>query len=314
METNGWAVAVFAAREDLATLSRCVVSILSSAKGRTVTVDILVNGNRALAEEAVETSFAQLPTGTATVRTWFIELGDKAHTWNRYVHEIWPGGNLTFFVDGYAEVRQDAFSRMEAGVQASPEALGVTGVPTSGRTAEAVRQVLLQQGGIHGNLYAIKVSAMTAIRGAGFKLPVGLYRTDSLVGAALIYCLDPSSHGWNPQRILVEPYSTWQVRQSSWWLPSHVSGHLKRRLRQAQGVLENRAVRDHLTIKKKLPQHLPETIEELVLNWLAGNRKEASTLFLRNPLLILAVRKLKERRDWSRCSAPPLLLHARNVS
>jgi hypothetical protein len=34
------------------------------------------------------------------VRLWSIEVSDKAHVSNQYVHHIWPGSEIAYFVDG----------------------------------------------------------------------------------------------------------------------------------------------------------------------------------------------------------------------
>jgi hypothetical protein len=44
-----------------------------------------------------------------SLRIWSITVGDKAFAWNEYLHRIWPASAMTFFIDGYAEVRSDAF-------------------------------------------------------------------------------------------------------------------------------------------------------------------------------------------------------------
>lgn len=310
MQTNSrpWSVAIFTARESIATLSGCVQAVLAACNGRKVTIDVLVNGNRALADEAERLIASLVLSDGSDVRLWFIRVGDKAHTWNHYIHHIWRPSELTFFIDGYVEVRPDALMLIEQGLEHAPAVLGATGVPTSGPSANFLRKQMLAHGGIHGNLYAIRGTAMLALRERGFRLPLGLYRTDSLVGAVLMFRLDPSHNDWDSGMILVHPDATWQVHRMAWWSFDHLLTIWKRKLRQAQGELENRAVREHLSIEKRRPEDIPATARELVACWVAACPDKARVLFVKHPLTYYAMHKLMEQRDWSATSEPPALL------
>jgi hypothetical protein len=234
-------------------------------------------------------------------------MGDKSHTWNDYLYRIWPGG-LTFFIDGYAEVRPDALALIAEAMVQRPAALAASGVPTSGRSAVAIRKLMLEQAGIHGNLYALCASAITGLRDCGFRLPLGLYRTDPLVGAILKFSLDPSKFGWDPSRLVVQPDATWDVHGTPWWKWRNLMAVWKRTLRQAQGELENRAAREHLAVRKRGPGEIPATAQEFVGNWVAEQPQDARMLFLRRPLTYYAANKLKAPRDWSLAGQAPCLL------
>jgi hypothetical protein len=304
-----WSVAIFTARESISTLGACIKAALAACAGHEATVDILVNGNRALADEAAQlVATLAAPPGVAA-RVWFIALGDKAHTWNEYVYRISKEGSLTFFVDGYAEVRPDAFRLIDAALAANSEALAVSGVPTCGRTAASLRAHMLKEGGIHGNLYALRAAAMQDLRKAEFRLPLGLYRTDPMMGAVLMYRFDPAAYQWDVKAIHVHPDATWDVRQGPVWTLSNMLVLWRRKLRQAQGDLENRAVREHMSIQKRAPREIPDTTRELVGNWIAGHPAQARKLMLFNPLAYYAAGKLRDQqRDWSSAATAPDLL------
>jgi hypothetical protein len=304
-----WSVAIFTARESIGTLTCCVKAAVAACAGREATVEILVNGNRALADEAAQLlASIAAPPGVA-VRVWFIALGDKAHTWNEYVYRISKEGCLAFFVDGYAEVRPDAFRLIEEALAVNGEALAVSAVPSSGRTAAALRAHMLREGGIHGNLYALRAAAMQDLRKAEFRLPLGLYRTDPMMGAVLMYRFDPATYKWDAKAIHVHPDATWDVHQGPVWTFSNMMVLWRRKLRQAQGDLENRAVREHLSIQKRPPRELPNTTRELVGNWIASRGSEARKLMIFNPLAFYAAGKLdNQQRDWSGTATPPELL------
>ena len=81
-----WNVAVFASRETTDVL-RATLTAVQAAVKRPTTIDVLVNGNRTLAEDAMKIiSTLTKNDNLAKFRLWFIALGDKAHTWNVYLH------------------------------------------------------------------------------------------------------------------------------------------------------------------------------------------------------------------------------------
>lgn len=305
-----WSIALFAARETPAVLAASVRAAMAACAGRTATVDVLINGNAELAD-----AFAKLAADWSqdgcTLRVWSIAAPDKAHTWNEYVHRIWDTGGIAFFIDGYAQVRRDALAAMERRLAATPSALGATGVPSCGRSAARLREQMLREGGIHGNLYAVSPEGMLAIRAAGFRLPLGLYRTDPLLSSVLKFRLDPATHTWEHGRVAVEPDATWDVAGISRLTIGNLSGQFKRMLRQAQGDLENRAAREHLAVKRLAPQLLPATARDLITGWLDAQPAQARALFMKRPLCLYAARKARKARDWSSTRVAPALVLTR---
>lgn len=311
---HDWAVAIFAARETAGTLASCLQAALQSCGSKRTVIDVLVNGNRALADQFSQyvddfklRRTGKQSAGNAVVRVWFIPFGHKAHAWNVYLHTIWPGGDVNYFIDGYVQVRPDAFMLLDERLTATTGALGATGIPTSGRSARKLAKQMLTEGGMHGNLHAIRGSALSNMKQTGFRLPLGLYRTDSLIGAVLMFRLDPAKNAWDAKRVVVHPQVTWHVAPASLWTPKDLSAQYKRKLRQAQGALENRAVREHLAIGKRDPVLLPRTANELVNRWLADHPEQAKKAFLSQPLTFYAARKLRRHRDWSIADLPPVL-------
>jgi hypothetical protein len=165
---------------------------------------------------------------------------------------------------------------------------------------------MLREGGIHGNLYAIKGDVLATLKQRGFRLPLGLYRTDPLLGAVLAFGLDPVRNGWDTRRLLVHPHATWTIPEAS--LASRVRQHIKRSVRQAQGALENDAIRDHLSEQRRTPESLPRTTSEMVGQWLDRHRFAALTSLLTTPLRAVAARRLRRHRDWSAAETAPKLV------
>jgi len=305
-----WSVAIFSSRETLQTLSASIGAILSATNGVASTVDVIVNGNQGLANEVsryVET-LPLVRQPRTVLRVWYVQIADKAHAWNQYVYDISPPSDIAFFVDGYAQVMPEALQLISSALDATPKALGASGVPTIGRSSSIQTELMLRKGGLHGSLYAVRGSFMEQLRTTGFRLPLGLYRTDGVLGAAMCFALDPAKNEWDTERIFVHPKATWKIRPLSWTSAADIRSHLKKMMRQAQGVLENLAVREHLAIQKRAAQNLPQTNVELVRSWMGEHTMRAMKTFLSNPLCLVAAWKLRRPRDRSDVSQPPLLI------
>lgn len=310
-----WAVAIFAARETPPVLAGTVRAAIAACAGRRATIDVLINGSQVLAEQFADLA-ASLAVHTCTLRVWSIAAPDKAHTWNEYVHRIWDAGAhsgaITFFIDGYARVKPDALDAIERRLALAPHALAASGVPSCGRSARRLREQMLGKGGIHGNLYAVTGEGMEALRHSGFRLPLGLYRTDPMLGAALTFRLDPVNSQWTRGSVVAVAEATWDVDEISALNYKNIVAYFKRRLRQAYGVLESRAFRDHMSIKRLPLQALPATSQDMVNNWLKAQPEQARSLFRRQPSCLYAARQLRLPRNWSATQVAPVLLRKRS--
>lgn len=308
-----WSVAIVSSRETADVLAATVEAALRAASGRSLVIDVIVNGNPALvADLAKVLADPDDRIGpAASLRIWSTDLRDKAHAWNIYVHDIWPGSKIAFFADGYARVRPDAFALVAEGMAGDPVALAGTGIPSVGQSAELLRSRMLQMGGIHGNFFALPDDTIHRIRRAGFRLPLGLYRTDSLITSALCFNLDPAQNAWDWKRVFVHPSATWDFSPLVWYRLPDLLAHARRVMRQAQGELEKRAFGDHLRDRQQPPETLPRTAVEMVAEWMRRLPGDARGAFLRNPLLAWSAwRLLRERRDWSAAERKPELVHA----
>jgi hypothetical protein len=257
-------------------------------------IDLLVNGNPAAAEALAH----QLPQSGLRrqglqLRVWSIALADKSNAWNEYVHRIWPGAEHTFFVDGYARVQPDALQALQRTLRGQPEALAATGVPTEGPSAPLITRHLLEGHGLHGNLFALRASAVKRIRAQALRLPLGLYRSDSTIAAAISFGLDPVQHTWDARRfVAVCTQATWNVNPGPLFSWGQLQLRVRRRLRQAQGDLENWAVRFHWQIERRGIGSLDGTVEELVSNWAKDDPVGFRQRLSRHPLRRLAWKRL----------------------
>lgn len=302
-------LSIYAAREAWPVLAQTLRCALAGVARRPVCIDVIVNGNTALAHEAAAacpSSFDHL--GSARLRIWNVAFGDKANAWNQYVHTIAPAAEAYVFIDGYARVRPDAIERLVCRLQADPQALAASGLPQSGRSAARDAARMQQAGGMHGNLYALKASALLEIRRSGFRLPLALYRTDGTLGAALGFGMNLFPRVWRPkERIVFEPLAKWDVTGLRWWRPADLRTQARRVLRQAQGQLENEAVKDHFAVRGLPFQQLPDTAPGLVHTWMERCPAEAGSLLRRAPLVRRALRQMQQPRDWALAAAAPQL-------
>lgn len=277
-----WALVIFACRESLPQLRQTLAAALVSAS-TCAAIHVLVNGNPALANALAaeltkrQTDDAYRENGPA-LKVWSIPLGDKANAWNQYIHQIWAGEDIAFFIDGYVRLNVDAVELLGNAVATNPLALGGTGVPTIGRSAKALREDLIANVGYHGNFCCIKGKTLGQMRHQHIRLPVGLYRTDSLMGAILSYALDPGRHVWEDYRIHVHPKASWQIDPARWWRLKDLQTYVRRYLRQARGSLEKAAFADHLVARLCPPSMFPDTAQELVLEWASRCRLDAKAM------------------------------------
>jgi len=309
-----WAVAVFAARENASELFDTIKAIVGASTTNHTIIDVLVNGNGMLASEITKRIKDAAPdgfSGTHQVRIWDISLGGKAHAWNQYVHVIWPGSKLAFFVDGYATVSCSSFKLLALELGARSDAIAGTGICLSGRGAAALNTRTLTEGGIQGALFVLTEATMLAFRRRKFDLPLGLYGFDTLLGAVLGYGGDPSAHAWDAKRYIAShPSATFTVIQKKWWSYSDAKTRIKRILNNALRVLVREATKYYFSRLRLPPEEVPKTIEDYVKKWVADCPEESGRILLWFPLSRIVLGNLNRKRDWSLAEQLPRLVYS----
>lgn len=151
-------------------------------------VHVLVNGCTDRTEDIVRARAATRPW----IHPVVIARGDKANAWNTYVHETAPlDAAVHVFTDGDVRIRPGAIAALVRRLAEVPHANACAGVPGSGRSAEALRRRIVEDGEMYGNLYALRGSFVAELRRRGVRLPFGMFGEDGLV-TALVWCdLDP---------------------------------------------------------------------------------------------------------------------------
>lgn len=312
-----WSVAVFAARETPDELLKTIRSVIAAATEPSI-IDVLVNGNSTLAPQFQALVEAEPTDDTKPaphqLRIWHIKQGGKGHAWNQYIHALWPYAEITFFVDGYVQPEPDAFALVARHLLDAPAALACTGTPSSGRTAQRIRQEMLDDGGLHGNLFALRSHTIEELRQTHFELALGLYSFDSVLCAILAYGLHPQTKQWDAKgRIIVAPDVTWTTEEKRWWHPADVRTQFKRYMNSAQRVLEREATKYYLQ-KCKLPiGNFPKRVDDYVLTWMSECPEHAQKTLWRSPLSRLALRKITRPTDWSMAALSPELIHSGKI-
>lgn len=294
-----WALAVFASRESLDLLLQTLVAAQIGTNG-TAVIDVLVNGNPPLAVALTdhlanpEFSHQALP-----IRVWDITLGDKANAWNQYIHHIWSGESIAFFIDGYVRLNPNSIKLLGEAIEDEAEVLGGTGVP-NGAIISSVAHAHVPQSGFHGNFCCIKGAALEQLRRRKIFLPIGLYRVDALMGALLTLDLDPVNNAWDASRIYVHPAASWQTDPKRWWRMRDIRAQVKRIVRQSRGVLENLAIRDHLRVRKQPPELMLQTAAELILDWVQRCPSQANKVLRYNPLARRALAEIRQSANQTK--------------
>lgn len=308
------AVAIISSRETPEVLSDAVRAAKLGLASHDGILDVVINGNRALADALSGRAHAsEFTTGATRIRIWYLPLGDKAHAWNTYVHHIWPDSRTTVFVDGYVEVEPVAFGLIDRALAASPGVFAATGVPSTGSSASRIRREMINEGGIHGNLCALNADAMRAIRELKFRLPLGLYRVDAMLGSAVCYRFDSRANAWDPRQVCVVPEASWSFNSLKWWRPGDIVKHMRRVLRQGQGRLENRAFRSYFRDEKRALKDLPDTALEMVEQWIIRRPAEAEGLMKSRLFVRGALKRMRKPQDWSLAVEPPRCLFDSNT-
>ena len=303
-------VLMFSSRESPAVLEVTAGAAAHSTAAVGGVLDIVVNGNRSLADAMTAGGVLSRIAARQKVpiKLWLIELGDKAHAWNEATHHIAPPAAMQVFLDGYARLQAGSLVALEERLGSSSTFLAVSGLPRSGRSARLQADAMVRYGGMHGNLYALSEIAMQQLRRTAFRLPLGLYRNDGLLGAALAFGLDVWPREWLPrERIAIAPLAAWTVDSLKWWRLADWRVQLRRRQRQADGEFETAAYQ-YLFERRRLPFHqLPLTATELVSNWKSSNPVEYARLASRNWWNSKAATATKSPPDWRLSKQPPEL-------
>ncbi|MBK7646012.1 MAG: hypothetical protein IPJ12_02250 [Betaproteobacteria bacterium] len=241
-------------------------------------IDIVINGNESNVERFVERLALVKIYRPIEIYVWSIKLADKGNAWNTHIHKIWRDNGLdVVYIDGYVRVDPSSIDSICRSMLL-PEALGSSGLPSIGKSAKAIRKEMLKNGGFHGNFCGISHRAMKVIKTKDIRIPIGMYRVDSIMGAFLSFGLDNVTNPWLPKKYIpIAIDATWHVDEKRWFRVKDILAFFKRKRRQAKGIIENAALKYHLVILKIPLNELPRHINQIISRWYLDNEDGAKT-------------------------------------
>ncbi|GGW62626.1 hypothetical protein [Alishewanella tabrizica] len=284
-------IVIISSRESSVILSHTIETLLTACKEYDFSIHLLLNGNEINARDISESFLIKYPTN---LRIWFFPLGDKANCFNQYCYKIAGDYDFHFFVDGYVTINSDSVTNTIVKAE-KHEALAYTGTPATGYSSRKLSEEMLTKGGLHGNFFMLPKYCIQKLKASCFKLPIGIYRTDSVIASAINYRFAPNENNRDPANICVLPNVTWQHPILKWYNPKDLLTHAKRYLRQSEGKIENLAVKTIFTLNKEPVSKLNEYSHDLCLEYLNKNPLSISFL-IRNPGLFGLRSKLIQKK------------------
>lgn len=259
------AIAVFAHNEEQHII-RCLQSVKDAANDADEC--FVLNNGSTDRTSAVVTAFIQDDPRFHLVE---ISVGDKSNAWNVFVHDVNPKASMYIFLDGDCWIDERSFAALEEALQSYPEANAAAGLPASA-VSPKFRQMMIEQGGVAGNLYALSSHFVNRLRSLEVYLPVGLIGDDSLVGALAYWGLDPKS-SWVRDRVVSCPKANFYYKRLFPLSVSDVHLLYRRKIRYSLRRFQNLALKDPMklhglnAIPRKIEDALIANQGVLTLRW-----------------------------------------------
>jgi hypothetical protein len=142
---------------------------------------VLVNGCTDNTAELVKQNNASI-NNLSILETPF---GDKAQTWNLFVHEVLSpsldNNNVVFFMDGDVTCGKNTLSLLAEEFSIVTRAEAVGAMPSTGRDRDAWRQRMVHGNMLAGNCYALSAQFVNYVRAKQVRIPIGLIGEDFFV-------------------------------------------------------------------------------------------------------------------------------------
>jgi hypothetical protein len=278
-----WQAVVFCQNERRR-LAECLQSISAAMVSRNGLVTVILNGSTDGSEAVLEATCLDVP-----VTAYRIAYGDKSNAINTFLHTLREKAGIYFCVDGYVSVKPRSLVAMADRLAADSEAVVATGMAANGRGATQAERVKLETGGtVNGRLYAMKATFVQRMVDGGIRLPVGLYRGDGLLGSMAAHNLDALGLKWSNTHAIGVSEATFTIEPLSPFRPRDVQRHLRRKIRQMRGILENAAIKK--VIYSGGYSALPAFADDMIRNYLLTNKHPATSL-ANIPFMIMALRQ-----------------------
>ena len=272
-------------------IGTCLASIAEAGRGMHLAVDVIVNGST---DNSVRVALQASRDHRLDARVFRIEYGDKSNAINRAIHDLRRPARLHVFADAYAVLAPAALRALGQTLSLDSHAEAVTGVASNGRTMQAATASTLNEGGrINGQLHAFRPAFLDRMVAAGIRLPVSLYRGDSLLASMVCHDLDAAGQDWDSRRAAASPDAVFEIPRLSPFRPRDIVRQFRRKVRQMRGRLENEAIKS--IIYRDGFAALPGNADDMIAAWLADGGRVVAALSDR-PFLALALRRHADAR------------------
>lgn len=254
------AVAIFAHNEERR-IAACLASL--PLERTDIAFHVLVNGSTDRTADIARSVAASHPN----LIVHALQPGGKARTWNRFVHDILadPLPPMLVFMDGDAQIAPGSFDALAQALVDLPRALAIAGMPLNGRGHLAYQEMLRREGGLFGDLYALRGDFVRLIREAGYRLPVDLVGDDGLVAAWAATDLWKDEN-WDRVRMGHADAAGFHCEPVSLLSPRSLKLQYKRMISYAVRHFQGRIV-SHI-MGETGPSGLPERLSSLYADWL----------------------------------------------
>ena len=260
-----WNVAVYCLNEEKR-LQGCLDSVIAALAGCRALVTVVLNGSR---DRSKDIACASAAAGNP-VEVYQIAASDKANAINQFVYRLRSPARYYGAVDGYTRITPASFRALAARLAEDSRAVAATGVCTNGRTMKLATEETLTVGGrLHGQLHAFRREFLDRMVARGIKLPVGVYWGDGLLGSMAAHDLDAMGQPWDNKRVAGVAEATYEIPQLSPFKPDEVRRHLRRKVRQMRGRIQNAAIKD--LIYRRGYEGLPDDADDMIASYLAAH-------------------------------------------
>ncbi|MGH7099575.1 MAG: glycosyltransferase family A protein [Stellaceae bacterium] len=303
MSTPDYDIAVFGTNE-APTIAQCLMAIDRAVSGRSARIAVLLNGTTDNSLEIIRSTRIE----NAGLTVYLFQDADKANAINWFIYELRVKAGTYFCIDAYTRIGPGALSALERALREDTNALIASAVPTNGRSATATRESTLRGGRVSGQLYAMKPVFLDRLVAAGYRLPLGIYRGDPLLGSMAAHDLDAIGEKWDSRRIIGVAEATFEISPLSPFRWRDIVRQYKREIRQARGALENEAIKSIIYTKGYAA--LPADANNMISEWLRSHRIRPASIrqayFMR-----LARRRLDAPAREASRGIPQMLLESR---
>ena len=235
-----------------------IVACLAALAGEGAdAVHVVVNGSR--------DRTAARARGFRGVTVHEFAAGGKSRSWNRFALEMAPPGVGTFvFVDGDAVVTRGSVAALRDCLAASPNANAAAGMPRNGRNAARYRRLLREEGGLFGDLYALRGAFVDRMRVCGVRLPNDLIGDDGLLASLARTDLGPE-RDWDAARV-VACQGAGFFAEPMRWTPAGLDAQRRRMVNYSVRHFQNRIV--SAIMRAEGGAGLPRRLAMLYPEWL----------------------------------------------